>query len=171
MNPSTFAPGNLVSRDGFGSPVPCLLISTHTLRLNLVLACGIPPEFRGSVHLFIYTAIRYRVSPEFIEMRTMVSLLQFPGSHRDDAREWSFIQNKIETAKFLSYKSHHKKKKIFSCESTAMQSRSSKAKASDVSETVLLLFNSNTGSKHEERFENLKVPLTTFLENGSGFCP
>ena len=34
---------NLVSRDGFGSPV----------RLNMVLTHGISPEFRGGVHLFI----------------------------------------------------------------------------------------------------------------------
>ena len=37
-----------------GSAVPSrvsLLIST--LRLNMVLTCGIPPEFRGGVHLFI----------------------------------------------------------------------------------------------------------------------
>ena len=36
------------------------------LRLNLVLTYGIPPEFRGGVHLFFKTAIRHRVSPEFI---------------------------------------------------------------------------------------------------------
>ena len=49
---SPFAPENLVPRDGFGSPVPVsLLISI--LRLNLVLTYGIPPEFRGGVHLFI----------------------------------------------------------------------------------------------------------------------
>ena len=31
-----------------------LLISIHTiLRLNLVLTYGIPPEFRGGVHIFI----------------------------------------------------------------------------------------------------------------------
>ena len=48
---SAFAPENLVSRDGFGSPIPAYL---HTvLRLNLVLTYGIPPEFHGGVHLFI----------------------------------------------------------------------------------------------------------------------
>ena len=47
-----FAPENLVSRDGFGSPRPSsLLISI--LKLNLVLTSGIPPEFRGGVYLFI----------------------------------------------------------------------------------------------------------------------
>ena len=47
-----FVPKNLlVSRDGFGSPVSLLIISI--LRPNLVLTYGIPPEFRGGVHLFI----------------------------------------------------------------------------------------------------------------------
>ena len=49
-----------------------LLISI--LRLNLVLTYGIPPEFRGGVHLFIITAIRHRVSPEFIGSRTCVPM-------------------------------------------------------------------------------------------------
>ena len=48
---SAFAPENLISWDGFGSPVSRQLISI--LRLNLVLTYGIPPEFRGGVHLFI----------------------------------------------------------------------------------------------------------------------
>ena len=49
---SAFVPENLVLRDGFGSPSRVsLLISI--LRLNLVLTYGIPPEFRGGVHLFI----------------------------------------------------------------------------------------------------------------------
>ena len=48
----SFAPENLVSRDGFGGPVPRQ--PAHSiLRLNLVLTYGIPPEFRGGVHLFI----------------------------------------------------------------------------------------------------------------------
>ena len=48
---SLFAPENWPRETG---PVPSrvsLLISI--LRLNLVLTCGIPPEFRGGVHLFI----------------------------------------------------------------------------------------------------------------------
>ena len=51
-----------------GSAVPSrasLLISI--LRLNLVLTYGIPPEFRGGVHLLTFTTvIRHRASPEFI---------------------------------------------------------------------------------------------------------
>ena len=50
---SAFAPENLVSRDGFGSPVPRQSAHLHTLRLNLVLTYGIPPGFRGGIHLFI----------------------------------------------------------------------------------------------------------------------
>ena len=49
---SAFAPENLVSRET-GSAVPsdvCLLISI-VLRLNMVLTYGVPPEFRGGVHL------------------------------------------------------------------------------------------------------------------------
>ena len=54
--PRLFAPENLVSRDGFGSPVPRQPAHLHTysVRLNLVLTYyGLPPEFRGGVHLFI----------------------------------------------------------------------------------------------------------------------
>ena len=52
---SPFAPENLVSRDGFGRPVPHQPAhqSFSTLRLNLVLTHGIRPAFRGGVHLFI----------------------------------------------------------------------------------------------------------------------
>ena len=66
---SLFAPGRLVSRDWFGSPVP--RHSAHSiLRLNLVLTYGIPPDFRAaSIYLF-KTAIRHRVSPEFIGSRS-----------------------------------------------------------------------------------------------------
>ena len=46
----------LVSRDGFGSPVPLrpARLHTYSVRLNLALTYyGIPPDFRGGVHLFI----------------------------------------------------------------------------------------------------------------------
>ena len=61
---SPIEPENLVSRDRFGTSRIRLLISVN--RLNLVLTYGIPPEVRGGVHLYIQTAIRHRVSPEFI---------------------------------------------------------------------------------------------------------
>ena len=47
--------------------------SFSTLRLNLVLAHGIPLDFRGGVH-FVYTAIRHWVSPEFIGSRSCVPM-------------------------------------------------------------------------------------------------
>ena len=51
-----------------------LLISI--LRLNLVLAYGIPPEFQSSLrrHVIIQTTIRHRVSPEFIGSRNCVPM-------------------------------------------------------------------------------------------------
>ena len=58
-----------------GSAVPSrvsLLVSI--LRLSLVLTYGIPPEFHGGGHLFTYTAIRHRVSPEFIGSRNCVPM-------------------------------------------------------------------------------------------------
>ena len=50
-------------------PRPASAWSFSTFRLNLVLTHGIPSDFRGGVLLFIYTAIRHRVSPEFIGSR------------------------------------------------------------------------------------------------------
>ena len=58
-----------------GSAVPSrvsLLISI--LRLNLVLAHGIPPEFRGGGHYLYKIAIRHRVGPEFIGSRKCVPM-------------------------------------------------------------------------------------------------
>ena len=69
---SAFAPENLVSRDEFGSPVPRQPAHLHILRLNLVISYEIPPEFRGGVHY--ETAIRHRVSPEFIGSRNCVPM-------------------------------------------------------------------------------------------------
>ena len=49
---SPCVPENLVSRDGFSRPVPRQPAHLSILRLNLVLIYGIPPEFRGGVHLW-----------------------------------------------------------------------------------------------------------------------
>ena len=49
---SPFAPETLISRDGFGSPVPCQPAHLHT-QAESGAYFGIPPEFRGGVHLFI----------------------------------------------------------------------------------------------------------------------
>ena len=51
---SAFAPENLVSRDRFGSPVPRQPAHLHTQAESGAYFYGIPPEFRGGVHLFIY---------------------------------------------------------------------------------------------------------------------
>ena len=60
-----------------GSAIPSrvsLLLSI--LRPNLVLTYyGIPPEFRGGVHIYLfYAAIRHRLSPEFIGSRNCVPM-------------------------------------------------------------------------------------------------
>ena len=47
-----FTPENLVSRDGFGRPIT-RQSAFSTIRLNMVLINGIPPGFRGGVHIFI----------------------------------------------------------------------------------------------------------------------
>ena len=48
---SPFAPENLVSRDGFGSPIPRQPAHLHDQAESG--ADKIPPEFRGDVHSFI----------------------------------------------------------------------------------------------------------------------
>ena len=50
-----FAPENLISRDGFGSPVPRQPANLHTQAESGAygITHGIPPEFRGGVHLYI----------------------------------------------------------------------------------------------------------------------
>ena len=61
-----------------GSAVPSRVsLLLFILRLNLVLIYGIPPEFRGDVHLFIFFAIPHRLSPEFIGSRNNCVSLAF----------------------------------------------------------------------------------------------
>ena len=58
-----------------GSAVPsCVSLLISILRLNLVLLNEIPPDFRGGVYSFIYTAIYHRVCPEFIVSRNCVPM-------------------------------------------------------------------------------------------------
>ena len=71
---SPLVPVNLVSRDGFGSPVSRQPVHLHTKAESGAYLLGIPPEFRGGVHIFIYTAIRHRASPEFIGSRNCVPM-------------------------------------------------------------------------------------------------
>ena len=64
-----------------GSAVPSRVsLLIFILRLNLVLTYDIPSEFRGGVHLFIQTAIRHRVSPEFIGSLNCVPMAFTAGS-------------------------------------------------------------------------------------------
>ena len=50
---SLFAPENLVSRDGFCSPVPRQPAHLHILRLNVMFSNGILPDFRGGVSMYV----------------------------------------------------------------------------------------------------------------------
>ena len=43
-----------------------------------MLTYGVPPKFRGGVHLIIHTAISHRASPEFIGSRNCVPMASLP---------------------------------------------------------------------------------------------
>ena len=61
-----------------GSPSrPAPVFSFSTLRLNLVLTHGIPPDFRGCVHLLIYTVPPYAIG----------SVLSLSGHTKKNSRE------------------------------------------------------------------------------------
>ena len=67
---SPCVPGILVSRDGFSRPVPRQSAHLHTqVKSGAYLRDS---EFRSGVHY--ETAIRHRVSPEFIESRKCVPM-------------------------------------------------------------------------------------------------
>ena len=75
---SAFVPGNLVSRDGFGSPVPRQPAHLHTQAESGAFTYGIPPEFRSGVHyLFIY----YRHTPSGQSRVYWVTHLRTDGVH------------------------------------------------------------------------------------------
>ena len=79
---SAFAPENLVSRDGLGAVPSRVSLLISILRLNLVLTYGIPPEFRGGVHLFILN----RHTPSSQTRVYRVTQLRTDGVHcRDSA--------------------------------------------------------------------------------------
>ena len=63
---SSFAPENLVSRDVFGGPISRQLAQSPYSRLNLVLAYGIPPEFRGGVHSLSVHIVYYECSSAYM---------------------------------------------------------------------------------------------------------
>ena len=102
---SPFAPESLVSRDGFGRPVPSRVsLLIPILRLNLVLTYGIPPEFRGGVHFFILTAIRHRVSPEFIESLTQ---LRTDGVHCRESAGTGPVNLNVVPVRGAALAGHH----------------------------------------------------------------
>ena len=70
-----FAPENLVSRDGFGSPV--LRQPAHSPYSGWIwcLLMGfLPSSAAASIYYLFKTAIRHRVSPEFIGSRKCVPM-------------------------------------------------------------------------------------------------
>ena len=68
---SAFAPENLVSRDGFGGPVPRQPAHLHTQAESGAYLRD--SSAAASIYLF-KTAIRHWVSPEFIGSRNCVSM-------------------------------------------------------------------------------------------------
>ena len=71
---SAFAPENLVSRDGFGSPVPRQPDHLHTQAESGAYFRD-PSRVPGRrPFIYIKTAIRHRVSPEFIGSRNGVPM-------------------------------------------------------------------------------------------------
>ena len=88
---SAFVPENFVSRDGFGSHVPRQPAHLYTQAESGVLY-GIPPEFRGGVHLFIYNCHTpsgqyrlYRVTPQ----------LRTDGVHRRESASTGPVNLKV----------------------------------------------------------------------------
>ena len=73
---SAFTPANLVSRDGFGSPVPRQPAHLHTQGESGALTHGIPPDFRGGVHLFFN-----RHTPSGLSRVHQVTQLRTDGIH------------------------------------------------------------------------------------------
>ena len=71
---SPFAPENLVSRDGFGSPVPRQPAHVHTqTEYDAYLRDSSRVPRRHPV-IYLKTAIRHRVSPEFFGSRICVPM-------------------------------------------------------------------------------------------------
>ena len=72
---SAFAPENLVSRDGFGSPVPCQPAHLHTQAESGTYSrdCFLLSSAVAAIYLF-KTAIHHRVSLEFIGSRKCIPM-------------------------------------------------------------------------------------------------
>ena len=87
-------PENLVSRGGFGSPVPRQSAHLHTvLRLNLMLTYGIPPEFRGGVYLFVYN--RHTPASGQSRVYRVKQLLRTDGVHCRESAGTGSVNPKV----------------------------------------------------------------------------
>ena len=73
---SAFAPENLVSRDGFGSPVPRQPAHLHTPAESGAFSRNSSRFPRR--YPFIYTVNRHRINPKFIRSRSCVPMA-FPA--------------------------------------------------------------------------------------------
>ena len=106
---SPFAPENLVSRDGLGSPAPRQPAHLHTQAESgaYLRGYGIPPEFRGGVQLFISIAIRHRVSPEFIFLYCPVTQLRTDGIHCRESAGTGPVNLKVVTVRVAALAGHH----------------------------------------------------------------
>ena len=71
---SAFAPENLVSRHGFGSPVPRQPAHHHTQTESGVYLTGFLPSSAAAFIYLFKTTIRHRVSPKFIGSRNCVPM-------------------------------------------------------------------------------------------------
>ena len=74
ISQSAFAPENLVSRDGFGSPVPRPPAYLHTQAEYGACLRDSSRVPRRRPFIYLKTAIRHRVSPEFIGSRNYVPM-------------------------------------------------------------------------------------------------
>ena len=97
---SPFAPENLVSRDGFGRPVPRQLALLHTKTQSGAYS-------RDSSRFpwrrpFIYTAIRHRVSPEY-----RVTQLRTIGVHYRESASTGPVVLKVVPVTGAASAGHH----------------------------------------------------------------
>ena len=66
-----FAPENLVSRDGFGCPVPRQSAHLHTQAESGAFTYGIPPDFRGGVCNSVVTTAVLRKEQQKIKVASI----------------------------------------------------------------------------------------------------
>ena len=71
---SAFAPENLISRDGFGSPVPRQPAHLHTQAESGAYLPDSSRVPRRRPFIYLEIAIRHRASPEFIGSRNCVPM-------------------------------------------------------------------------------------------------